>query len=556
MNIPTQTYQNSVTKSQIYWLIFFRFAITSLCFAIHLFLDYGPKVNTLNTLVLIAILIINTLFLIATPYIRFSWSLFIILQIVIDLFMETILVYITGGILSAFVILYFVSILYSGLFISLRVSLFCASFAVIGISISVIIYYISILHSSHLPIFKVFPPISFPQENDLNFCRAYLFVQGLSFYLVALFSGHLTAIRFRERILHKEILEHLVDGVLVTNNKNCVSYINHDARKMLDLSLTKNYHNFSILKILNYNIHLDLLKGILMHRPMEYQVVWEYQEKKIPLNIVITPITINKKVKMSIIILKDISLQKRMEATIKVAERLSVVNETATMIAHEIRNPLASILGASQELSRIFSNKDNAKILFDIMIKESQRIDRIVEDFLRFSKLRQPNFQTHSIGHIIEEVILLLNQRADNNAKIKMNVEKNITIKGDLGHLKQLFYNLGINSLEAKGENENFITVSTKACLFEEFCKSGAIHGFYYDDFTKGIQVSFSDRGKGIDPLLTTKIFTPFFTTKSGGSGIGLAIVQQILESHRAAYYVESTLGKGTDFVIFFPIET
>ncbi|BBM88106.1 two-component system sensor histidine kinase NtrB [Candidatus Uabimicrobium amorphum] len=550
-----EMHSNSITKTRIYWLILFRFVIVALCLIAHFFLDYGQKVNTLNIFVLTAALIINVLFLIVTPYVRHSWSLFAIVQIMTDLFIETILVYVTGGILSAFVILYFVSVLYAGLFVSLRVSIFCASFAITGISISVIIYYISILHSSYLPIFNIFPPISFPQENDLNFCRAYLFAQGISFYLIAFFSGRLTDIRYRERILHKEILEHLVDGVLVVDNKNCVNYINQRAKKMLGLSFSKNYSNDSILKLLNYDIHLNLLKGILMHRALEYQVTWEYANKKIPLRVDITPITINK-AKASIVILKDISLQKRMEATIKVAERLSIVNETATMIAHEIRNPLASILGASQELQRKFSSEDSAKILFDIMVKESQRINSIVDDFLRFSKLRQPNFQICEVGNILEEVVLLLNQR-DQYTQIQVQREEELLIKGDSGHLKQLFYNLGINSIEAQeNQNSNLIEVMAKPCVFGDFCDTHrTLHGFHYEEETAGIQVSFCDKGKGIDPKLTTKIFKPFFTTKSGGSGIGLAIVQQILESHRAAYYVKSTLGKGTDFVVFFPVE-
>ena len=556
MNTPTEMHSNSITKSRIYWLIFFRFLIIILCLIAHLFLDYGQKVNTLNIFVLITAFIINILFLLMTLYIRNSWSLFAATQIMIDLFMETVMVYITGGILSAFVILYFVSVLYAGLFISLRVSIFCASFAITGISISVIIYYISILHSSYLPVFQIFPPISFPQENDLDFCRAYLFAQGISFYLIAFFSGRLTDIRYRERILHKEILEHLLDGVLVVNNKNCVSYINEGAKRMLGLSYARNYINHSILKLLNYDIHLNLLKGILMHRALEYQVTWEYANKKIPLNVVITPITINKTIKASIVILKDISLQKRMEATIKVAERLSIVNETATMIAHEIRNPLASILGASQELQRKFSSEDNAKILFDIMVKESQRINSIVDDFLRFSKLRQPNFQICEVGSILQEVVLLLNKR-DQHTHIQIQTEDKLLIKGDAGHLKQLFYNLGINSIEAQDSQENnLIEVVAKACIFSEFNIHGTLHGFHYEDEIPGIQVSFSDKGKGIDPKLTSDIFKPFFTTKSGGSGIGLAIVQQILESHRAAYYVDSTLGNGTNFVIFFPLET
>jgi PAS domain S-box-containing protein len=484
------------------------------------------------------------------PFLCRFFLAFAFFQILADFLVETILIYLTGGIFSVFTPLYFVSIVLSGMLISPNNSLVFASVATIGLSGIALIYFLAVEQNVSLPFL--------PRENvylflitfDLPFCKSYLFAQGVAFHLVAFLSGRLANTISDEKILQKEILENLSDGVLVTNSKNRVIFINNVAKNMLGFPNSMVVEGILLEKILDSNKYKSVLEMIHNQQPCSFFSQIEQNNSVIPVQFSISVIKHHKKARAVIAILRNISQQKRMEEAIQHANRSALLSEIAAMIAHEIRNPLASIRGAVQELQRVVPPADPSFILTTITIRESDRIARIITHFLEFAKIRPPVFNQCCVSEILEEVILLLNKR-ENKAIIQKNIQPSLVIHADNEHLKQVFYNLGINAIEAIDqksipEKTNIVCITAQKKRRDEFDPASL---FVFS----GVEICFHDQGRGMSPEVMEKIFTPFFTTKEQGTGMGLALVKRILEFHKALYRIETEQGMGTKFYLWFP---
>lgn len=225
------------------------------------------------------------------------------------------------------------------------------------------------------------------------------------------------------------------------------------------------------------------------------------------------------------------------EEQLRIAERLSALGELSASMAHEIRNPLGSIKGAAEILRDAFS-KDDARFEFvQILLKETDRLNHILQDFLDFARSKTPRFQESDINEVMEFVLALTAREAE---KVGVKVEKKLSpnvarINMDPDLMKQAFLNLVLNAIQAMPTGG----VLTIECAAE----SGAA------------VVKVSDTGVGISAESRKRLFTPFFTTKKNGTGLGLAIVYRIIQNHNGMIDVESELGKGTTFIIRIPDE-
>ncbi len=502
---------------------------------------------------LIFMFILNTSYLLFLNVTKQNLTRFIIFQVIVDLIIETFLIYITGGILSMFVSLYFASILSCGGLVSMRGGLLSASFCTICISGITTLYFLAVLDNEVLPLLSQHPPLSFPKEEDIPFCRAYLIAHGVAFYMVAFLSGHLVVKLARERILHEEILQNMNEGVLVVDTRHNLVFINLTAKQLLELKGDGNFQGRSVRDVFNKEKHIDLLKALMLQKEMSYDIELISQKKKIPIHLSLSGIEIENRIKAYILILSDITDRKQMEEAVKKADRLSTIHEMSATIAHEIRNPLASIRGAIQELRESFPENDPRNLLMDISIRESDRLNRIVTEFLEFSHLRSPILQKCWFNHILDEVILFLQQRVKEfEGVIHSKVEEGLFVLADSGHLRQVFYNLGINAIEAC-EGQCKVTITASSMDLKEFsqkCKKN----FYGDNVSlKGVYVNFQDSGKGVSLESLKKIFDPFFSTKTHGTGMGLAVVNQVLNTHKALIHIESIPQKGSCFMLWFP---
>ena len=229
-----------------------------------------------------------------------------------------------------------------------------------------------------------------------------------------------------------------------------------------------------------------------------------------------------------------------MEGQLRKAERLSTIGELAAVLAHEIRNPLGSIQGTAEILKDDFQAGDSKYEFLEIMVKESQRLNNVVEDFLRLARPQPVLLGECELLVELNNVISLVSSEARRlSITLECRVNSLPAIEGDPEKLRQAFLNIILNGLQAAEQGGSVIISSQRA-----------------DPGTKGpawIELLFADSGPGIPPAEAEKIFEPFFTTKEGGTGLGLAITRKIIEGHGGSITLESKPGSGAVFHVRLP---
>lgn len=218
------------------------------------------------------------------------------------------------------------------------------------------------------------------------------------------------------------------------------------------------------------------------------------------------------------------------------AHRLSMVGQMAAGVAHEIKNPLASIKGAVEIVTdpRI---SDSAKLEFrDILIGEVRRIDSTVEEFLEFARPKDTRREFTNLSVIVAQTVRQLEaQFSKKNVKIEHHIAPDVCVFGDTEKIKQVLINVLINAAESSDDGPLVVV-----CLI--------------NDREVGAILTVTDNGLGIPPEQLERIYEPFFTTKPSGSGLGLAVVKNIVELHGGQIKIDSESGMGTKVRITFPL--
>lgn len=217
------------------------------------------------------------------------------------------------------------------------------------------------------------------------------------------------------------------------------------------------------------------------------------------------------------------------------ANKYKVLGELASGMAHEIRNPLGSIQGSLEILKEDYKEGDKKAEFLNILFKEIKRLNRVVTDFLSYARPTQPALTDCDLNQLIEESISIIKPEADKK-QIKLNVHSDSKlpqIQADSSQLKQALLNLLLNSLQAI-EKSGEISITSETS-----------NGW--------VSVTVKDTGPGISPENLSRVFTPFFTTKNEGVGLGLGIVERIVRNHKGKIAVESQSGQGTTFTIRLP---
>jgi signal transduction histidine kinase len=241
----------------------------------------------------------------------------------------------------------------------------------------------------------------------------------------------------------------------------------------------------------------------------------------------------------------------------KEKERLIALGEMATGLAHEIRNPLGAIKGASQYLLPDMAQSD-APDLLKVINEEVNRLNRVVSRFLDYASPFSLNLQKSSVNEIVtRSVDLIAREDLPDNIEIERNLARELPeVEIDQDQLKQVFLNLILNGIQAMPAG-GILKISTYWILNDRNLaissgKFGVKGEAGQDEF---IQVKFEDNGEGIPAKDLRRIFSPFFTTKERGVGLGLAISRRIMEAHGGDIRVTSEIGKGSQFYLSIPIK-
>jgi PAS domain S-box-containing protein len=254
----------------------------------------------------------------------------------------------------------------------------------------------------------------------------------------------------------------------------------------------------------------------------------------------------------SMVVLYNLTQVKRLEQNVQRAHRLSSIGTLAAGMAHEIKNPLVSIKTFSQLLPDRYDDPDFRTTFTDIVPHEVERIDSIVTRLLHFARPRPASFAPHNLRGIIEEVLVLVeNQIRKGNITVESDFPgPNVGVYGDEQLLHQVFLNLVLNAIDAMKDMRSGATLAIRVEYGRMVLRRNGHDPLPDADC---VRVSLSDTGVGISTESLDRIFTPFYTTKDEGTGLGLAVVHGIVTEHGGSIYVESEPGEGTTFVITLP---
>ncbi|MCX7703385.1 MAG: ATP-binding protein [Planctomycetota bacterium] len=235
---------------------------------------------------------------------------------------------------------------------------------------------------------------------------------------------------------------------------------------------------------------------------------------------------------------RDVTEKKSVLERMIRSERLASLGELAAAVAHEINNPMLTILAYSHLLLEKLGADEKLREWLQMMVGEANRVKKIVQGLLEFARRKEPELSEVNVNDIVESVVRLV----ENQAKIcKVNINLQISpdiplITADASQLQQVFLNVAINAIEAM-EKGGVLTITTKP--FKE----------------QWVKIGFSDTGCGIPKENLSKVFDPFFSTKPRGTGLGLAVSHGIIMSHKGEINIESEVNKGTTVTITLPLK-
>jgi PAS domain S-box-containing protein len=348
----------------------------------------------------------------------------------------------------------------------------------------------------------------------------------------------------QEKGLLETIFQAIQEGILVLDGEGRFSYVNRAAGDLLGLSpeAVRGQHASKHLRELDWK-KLMGFDGGEWTRLMKQELEITYPRHRIVTFYVVPLAMVEKRASGAVVILRDVTPERETAASMVESERLNAVRLLAAGVAHEIGNPLNALAIHLQLLERGVTGlpdpdkRENLLEMVGIARSEVARLDAILTQFLRAIRPTRPNIGPARLEVALQETLNLLKQEIENRGiTVNLDLHEPLpTVPADREQIKQAFFNVLKNALEALTSGGRIdITVSAS---------------------DTELDVSFQDNGPGLDPVVMGRVFEPYFTTKSAGNGLGLMIVQRILQEHGGRVRIVSQPGKGTAVILTLPLQ-
>ena len=452
------------------------------------------------------------------------------LQVLTDLIMVSLVVHETGGWDSSLNFLYPLVIIVASILLPRVWAHLVAALAFIlyGAVLELNYYGIVRSYSSTNPEPKVLQGITFVN------LFAFLIVAYLASLLVAKLrearvelkdaSGALEDLQ----ILHENIIQSISSGLITTNLDGRITLVNSSAQKLLERTREE------LLGKPVGNFFLDALPNgeSLNHAEVRFDTTDTFRKT---VRVRVAALNVPDRGPIGYLFaFDDLTDIRRLEREVRLQDRLAAVGRLAAAIAHEIRNPLTSIAGSVSMLSGIPELGEEHRRLLDIVTRESQRLNGIITDFLAYSRGKKYNFDKADLVQLLEDTLTLIRHRMTvENTGITIECQfaaAEAWVLADADKIKQVFWNFAENAIRAM--------------------RDGGTLKVAIEQLGNDWQVSFADTGSGMTPQQTEKIFEPFQSNFEGGTGLGLAVVYQIVQAHEGKVWARSKPEQGTTFVL------
>lgn len=464
-----------------------------------------------------------------------------------DLLMEAAIIHYAGGVASQFTLIYCLTVISAAFLLNMSGGLGTAILA----STLFIVY--GILET----VGAVKPPgreiLSLP-DHPLSLLQVYMHV--LTFFLVGTVGGYLSQrIKLKGRQLENAesrlkqlkfdtdyILNNMSSGILVVDSDGVIVTVNPAAEKILGIEgediLMHELQPLLGVRVpeLTKELYDALSEGRSKYR---HEISVYVDGRRIPLGISISLLQdVDGLKRGAISVFQDLTEVQEMRDRIRKADRLAAIGELSAGIAHELRNPLASINGSIEMLASDLKLSGENRRLMELIMRESDRLERIISDFLEFTRITPPTRRETSLYDCLKDVLLLLQNNIEKSSGIDLDVENKVhemIVKADEDQLRQVFTSLVVNACEVMQDG-------------------GTLRIVVEQEKPGSVRIAFIDEGPGVAGEDIDRLFEPFFTTKDGGTGLGLAIANRIVVAHGGVLEFKNCRGGGAEFTVVLPV--
>jgi len=542
-------------------LMFLRVLFVSLLLGASVFLQvkdtkiYFGDIQTAHYALIAAIYFLTVVYILLLKTVKDVVGL-AYFQLLMDIVVVTAVIYATGGIESIFSFLYILTIINGSIMLYRRGGMIVASF-------SSILY--GLLLDLHF--YGMIQPIGSPLGFSGVYRSSYIFymitVNAAAFYLVAFLSSFVSeqARRSRAELSEKQhdlvqlealnewIIRSITSGLITLDREGKIILFNPAAENIFAVRAAGVIGRtlVEVLPGLRNHVEADGQSHAIGNRARKFFDLHYARSdgKKVFLRCSMSPLSLPEgERKGEILLLQDLTELKQIEEEMKKVEGLALIGELAAGIAHEVRNPLASISGSIQMLKEDLGRSEMSGQLMDIILREIGRLNNLVSDFLLFARPKRAKNEHFDLNQLILDSLAIFKGREEWMSRIRVETDfpNSLMLWSDPEQLRQVFWNLFLNACEAM-PGGGVLQVKTEK----------GVSRTRFDEQSENVKITIRDTGDGFSQKALDQLFTPFFTTKEGGTGLGLAVVKRIVEGLKGKVSGQNHAQGGAEITLLLP---